>query len=193
MIENEINLIWQNASAGEMVKLNRTLLLVEIEKEAQRTDQAFKRRDRREIIVAIALMPVLLLAAYFVPYTLSKIALLLLIPWCMFVIYCLRQVKKYKVDDASLPFLEYLEYRKVYLEKEKQLLQSVLYWYVLPPTILCILFFAGLPVSGARFAIHCVIVVGINLYICYLNQNAVKNELGPLISRIEQNISQLRN
>jgi hypothetical protein len=191
MIDSELKRIWQGAAPEQKLLLDKTRLLIELDHFLNDFEKGLKNRDRREITVAWLMMPVLAVIAVFIPFLLSKIALLLLIPWCGFVIYKLKAVKKYKPADPALDMKAFLVRQKNYLLEQKKLIASVLYWYVLPPTALLLLFFAGFDLPAYRLIAHCSIVLIVNSVIYYLNRRAIKTDFDPALKKINASIAGL--
>jgi hypothetical protein len=192
MIEQELQKIWQDATTAERVLFNRTILLKELDNAVCSFEKGIRKRDRREIAVAVLLMPALAIIAYLIPFILSKVAMLLLIPWCLLVIYQLKRIKKENPDHVDMPLTGYLINKLQYVDRQKKLLQSVLYWYILPPSVLCILFFLGFNLPPGRLAIHIIIVLAVNMAILYLNMKAVKEDLEPLRHKLNETLKQLQ-
>ncbi len=191
MIENEITRLWKDASASELIRLDKTRLLFDLQSETQRLENGLLARDRREIMVALLMIPVMLTTAWLIPFTVSKIAMVLTAVWCLTVVYTLRNVKKKRVTENSLPIKEYLKKYRSYVAAERDLLKNVLYWYVLPPTILALLFLSGFPVDYLRLTFSVCVVVGIGIFVYVLNQRAVKAEFDPLLKKIDKEIQDL--
>lgn len=191
MLENELKKIWQQASPEEIIKLDKSKLLVELDTELTRFNKGLIRRDKREIGVALFLIPFFLIAVIFIQGTLSKIALGLGIPYCILVIYVLKNVKKYQVSDFTIPLREFLIKQKNYLEKERALLDNILYWYILPPSVSTILFFYSRQMPQPKLYLFISVVVLVMAFIYYLNKKAVKDDFDPVIKRLDETIKKL--
>ncbi len=202
MIEQELKAIWHKSSQIERIELDLTTLLIELKNKMDTTDRRIRRRDRREIIACYIGMLPFAFMAWEIPYPISKLACLLTIGWFAYVIYRLKKAGRNKEPDLSLPFKEQLESRKNYLKGQAQLLNSVLYWYVLPPFLINVLFFAGigepsdynwtsflaewLP-DGLRDKIVSLSFVAVfYAYIVWTNRKAARTYYPPLIRDIER-------
>ena len=107
--------------------------------------------------------------------------------------------------DVDLSFKEQLQNRKTYLKKQKKLLDTVLYWYVLPPFIFNIVMIFGVgDVSGYdHWAVELlpdllrekimttVFLLAFFGYVVWLNKQAAKKEYQPVIDEIERMQKQL--
>lgn len=188
MFEDELKKIWQSSTPAEVIKLDKTKLLVELENELGKFNKAITNRDRREIAVAILLIPLFAGAILYFPALLSKLALGLGLVYCFAVIFILRNVKKWKVNDLSLSLKEFLIKQRDYFMKERSLLDNVLYWYILPPLISTILFFISRDIPNPKLTILISAVIALMGFIYYLNKRSVKNDFDPLIQRLDNAI-----
>jgi hypothetical protein len=192
MLEEEIKKLWKNASAEELARFDKAAFMTNLDDKLQQTEAAIKKRDRLEIAVAIALVPVFGALAFVVPATLSKIGCVIIAAYCLLVIYKLRQVKKYKKPvNMGLPVREQLMSSRRYYEAERKLLDSVLWWYLLPPFVGIALFHGGISKSWTGFGIHMLIAFAVMAGIYALNKQAVKKEFNPLLEKIEKALAQL--
>jgi len=102
---------------------------------------------------------------------------------CLFVAYVLYSVRRFSVSAYSLPVIEYVQHQRIYLIKQKRLLDTVFWWYMLP-------FCAGilLPVLYEFGVIETILQKGLLLLfgvvIYILNKRAAKS-LQPLIEEID--------
>jgi hypothetical protein len=191
MLENELERIWQNSTKEEVVKFNKSKLIIELDSQLKRFDRSIKNRDIREIIAAAIIIPAFGIGAFFLPGILLKTGSLLIASFGILVIYMLRSVRKYKADNFSLPIKEYLLKYRQYLIKERNLLDNVLYWAILPPFIGVILFFIGCKLESYKLIILILIVVAFNAFAYFLNKMSVKKDFDPLIKRIDLSINDL--
>ncbi len=191
MFENELKTIWQNSSREELVRFNTSKLLIELESKLESFDRRIQIRDRNEIIAAAIIIPVFGIYFFCTPQLLAKIGLFIGVLFCILVMYILTNVKKYRVIDYSLPIKEYLAKHRQYLVKQKSLLENVLYWYILPPTVSVILFFMGKGFEISKLVIPIVMIVIVNAFIYYINKRAVKEDFDPLIRKLDLTIKNL--
>lgn len=143
MIEDELITIWQSSPKVEQIKFEKSRLIIDLQSSLDSFHKAVKYRDLREIIPAIVMIPLLAHATYTTPHTLSKIGAALGTIWCIYVIFRLTKAKKHKPSAFSENYISYLNKTREYLIVQKQLLDTVLYWYILPSCTGIILFFLG--------------------------------------------------
>jgi hypothetical protein len=194
MIDKELKKIWQSASEEAQIQFNKSKLLIEMEQKLKRFDDALKHRNNTEILVAILMIPIFTVFAYFIPYPISRLGAGLIILYCFFVIFKLLHTRRQKRKiDYTTTLKEQLITSKTYIEQEKRLLNTVLYWYILPPFVGCILFWAGMPMSPWMLGLLILFAILVNGYIWRLNQRAVKIAMNPLIEEIEATLKELES
>jgi len=186
MRDEELKLLWHNGAKPEIVKLDDVILLNTMSNKLAKFDKDIKARDNREIAAFIILMPIFAVIAWFVPNWLSKAGALLILPWSVISIYILRSVKKYRTDDPSLPFYDYLVKYRLYIQKEKYLLDTVLWWYVLPCGLACGLFFAGF----SRWE-GLIMVAAVCAGVWWINYRTIKKYFTPLLQNLDEQIREL--
>ena len=73
------------------------------------------------------------------------------------------------------------------------LLDNILYWYILPPFVIAILFFMGLPLTTMMWITKMGFVLLVSIGVLYLNKRAVKKQFKPLIKQLDETISNLED
>jgi hypothetical protein len=195
MLENELNKIWQNSTPVELVKFNTSKLLIDLDSNLRSFNKSIKNRDKREIIAAIIVMPIFGAMIYFIPQIFLKMGILrgvfysagliLGILYGILVIYKLKSVRRLKVDDHSLSMKEYITKQREYLVEERNLLDNVLYWGLLPPVLCVVLIFTGLNMGNAKTGIIVLICILFSAFAYYLNKKTVKKDFNPLIGKLD--------
>ncbi len=206
MIDQELKRIWKGASSSERITINKTQLLNQLKDKMDKMDRNIKARDKREIYASVAGIVAFSLAAWDIPFILSKIACFFAIGWFIYVIYRLKKERKGEATDLNLSFRDQLEQRKQYIMGQSKMLKSVVYWYALPPFLMNLLLFlgAGNPDSADFFLSgiipgslveKVIIVVFLGLfygYIAWMNYSTAKKNLDPLVEQIEQTQRELK-
>ncbi|MEX0315429.1 MAG: hypothetical protein AB3N18_14730 [Allomuricauda sp.] len=198
MIENELIALWQSSPNHERIKFEKSRFMLDVQSSLERFDRAIKYRDLMEIGAAITMIPFFAYQAYRLPNMLSKIGAIMIVIWCAYVIYRLLKVKKTKPNEVD-SYLEYLKQNKEYLEKQKKLLEKVLYWYILPCLTGCVMIMIGtLNLFGKPFPlvakmavvwICSLIFIAVGVCVYLLNKRAVKKEFLPRIKKVNELIS----
>lgn len=206
MFEQELKDIWKSAAQAEKIKFDLSRLLIDLNTKMKVLEKAIRKRDRREIAASFIGIPIFGYFAFSIPSIVTKIACVLGILWFCYVIYKLQRVKKNKIPiDLALPFRAQLENQKTNLLQQAKLLDTVLYWYVLPPFIMNIIFIMGLggpehfssltlakafPFSTTKIGTLAGLAV-FYTFIVWLNKRAVKKTLRPAIEDIDRVLHQL--
>lgn len=188
MIEDELVKIWQSSPNQERVKFEKSRLMIEVQSTLDHLHKKIKYRDLMEQIGAAIGIPIFAYYAYSIPFTLTKIASALIILWGINVIIQLRNAKKHKPGAFTETYLEYLYKSREYLKIQKQLLDNVLYWYILPAAVFMSLFILGPGIAGRLPKIMKsgigIVAVGVVTY--FLNKRAVKKQLIPRLEKIDE-------
>lgn len=191
MIENELKKIWQGSPQTEIVKFEKSKVLIDLNHRLSKMDRTIKNRDIVETIAAITVFGVFIYYAFIIPSIFSKIGSCFISIWALFVIYKLRNARMYKgSQDLSLPIYQLLLQSKKHFEKEMQLNNSVLYWYIIPPFIGSILFFMGMNLEVKRQIFMLLIMTILSIGVFILNKNTVKKNFKPLLKDIEEAIDE---
>ena len=91
--------------------------------------------------------------------------------------------------NMQLSLKEQLQTHKEHIQKEKQILENVLVWYMLPIILGLILLSAGRGINRGFFIqLFILFIVAIGIY--FLNKKAA-NEMTPLIEEIDNSIKHL--
>ncbi len=203
MIEQELKDIWRNSSETERIRFDLSKLLIEMDQKMKHINKAILRRDRLEIGAAIFAIFMYGYLTYEIPFIVSKIAGILVIGALIYIIYKLRSNRKNKIaPNVVSTFREQLIAQKTFLKKQAEMLNSVLYWYVLPPFLTILLFIVGLgdpeahnwssklteilPMTMKSKIIFIVFMTLFNIFVVWLNKRAVAKTLTPLIERVER-------
>lgn len=208
MLEKELKDIWKGSSEIERIKFDLSRLMIDLNARMTRIEKVIRKRDFREIVGALIVLPIFGYLAYEIPYPITRVASVLTVVWALYVIYKFRSVQKRRIkEDFSLPFKQQLENQKTNMLDQHQLLNTVLYWYVLPPYILNLVFvwslgypsdieWSGslinhLPMDTNGKIGFTIALAVFNVFIVWLNKRAVKKTLNPLIADIERVQQQL--
>lgn len=187
MIEDELVRIWQSSPNQERVKFEKSRLMMDVQSSMDRLHRKIQYRDLMEQIAIIITIPVFAYYAYTISFIVTKIASLLIIAFGIYVMFRVRGAKKHKPIAFTESYLEYLYKTREYLKIQKQLVDSVLYWYILPGIILIFLFVLGPGITGRLPKVikmaGITAVVGAATY--YLNKKAVKKQFVPRLEKVD--------
>jgi hypothetical protein len=179
MIEDELVKIWQSSPNQERVKFEKSRLMIDVQSSLDRFHRAIMYRDLREQVAILVVSPVFIYYAYTIPFLLTKIASILIVIWGVYVFIRLRNTRKHKPGALTENYLQYLH--------QKQLLDNVLYWYILPCMIFTFLFILGPGLAGrlAKIVKMAVPIAGMGVVIYYLNKRAVRKQFMPRLEKID--------
>ena len=189
MIEDELVRIWQSSPNQERVKFEKSRLMIDVQSGLDRVQKAVKYRDLLDTVSALIVIPVFAVYIYFVPFTLSKIASGLIALWTVYVIFRIRKAKKNRPGTFTGTYLEYLHKSRHFLIDQKELMDTVLYWAILPFVTFSSLFFIGFwerpgPVINRAMTLGGNYVLGIVIY--FMNKWAVKKQIMPRLEKVEE-------
>ena len=195
MIEEELIKIWKSSPNQERVKFEKSRLMMDVQSSTDRLHRSIKYRDMMEQIAAIIVIPIFAYYVYLVPPMVSKIASALVVLWAIFVILRLRKAKKNKPGALTESYLDYLYKTRDYFEVQKQMIDSVLYWYILPAWTIVTMFVAGfIGVPGKlKWMIQTETlntIIGVIAY--FLNKRAVKKQFMPRLTKIDELINVMK-
>lgn len=189
MIEDELIKIWKSSPNQERVKFEKSRLMIDAQSSLDRFHKAIRNRDLAETIAAIIVIPIFAYYAYIVPHTLTKIASVLIALWAVYVMMRLKKARKSKPSAFTETYHEYLYKTREYLIVQKKLLDTALYWYILPGFAFILLFligFIGIP-EKHEYIIKTgtlSIVLGVLMY--FLNRRAVKKRITPRLKKVDE-------
>lgn len=196
MIEDELIQLWQTSPLQEQIKFEKSRLMLDVQSSLTRLERRIKYRDFIEIGVAVLIViPLFIYQAYIQPNYLSKLGALWIVVYCFYVIYRLVKSKKKKpVSDCS--YVEHLRQNKTHLIEQKILLNSVLYWYVLPCLVGFVIMLVGLLDLPNKTLEEIIKIdkVWIGFFACIaavviiplMNKRAVKKEIVPRIKKVNE-------
>ncbi|MFK5973650.1 MAG: hypothetical protein QM485_10260 [Flavobacteriaceae bacterium] len=148
MVEDELIKIWQSSTKIEQVKFEKSRLILDMQSSLDRFHRQIKFGILIEQIAALTIVPVFLFYIYWVPFVLSKLASFLIVIWAIWYMIRLRTLKKKRPKSITLNYLDYLKENQTYVSLLKNVTNTALYWYVLPPMTGYFLFIAGPYLDG---------------------------------------------
>ena len=195
MIEDELIKIWQSSSNQERIKFEKSKLMIELQSSLGRLNRWWKYRILVEIVAAFIVIPTFAFIAYWIPFATSKIASVLIIIYVVYIITRLISVKKFKPSDLEENYLEYLKKSREYLEAQKNLIITSIYWGTLPWYPILFLFVVGfweIPSKRYLIIILFLSMVCMHIYGYFSIKRRVKNEIKPRVKRVNEVIKSLK-
>ncbi len=191
MTEQELRDIWRGNSETHYIRLDKELLVNDLSRKMARWDGGIRKRNTLETTAAIIVMCMFIIAGLMLPPLLTKIAAFLLAGWSLLVIVVLRKVKKMMSIDEAKSVLQYLQAYRDYILKEHWILKNVLVWYIVPPTIFIVMFLAGMGLTVPKLVFSIAATLLVNALVYRINKQAVKDEVEPMLNRLESAIKEL--
>lgn len=189
MIEDELIKIWQSSPNQERVKFEKSRLMIDLQSSLDRFHKAIRNRDLTETIAAIIVIPIFAYYAYIIPHALTKIASVLIVLWAVYVVMKLKQARKSKPGAFTETYQEYLYKTREYLIVQKKLLDTVLYWYILPGFAFILLFlmgFIGIPEKHNYIIKTGTLSTVLGVFVYFLNRRAVKKRITPRLEKVDE-------
>jgi hypothetical protein len=190
MLENELKNIWKNSSKEELVKFNKSKLILDLDSKLENFDKRMKNRDKKMLAGTILMIIMFTYIFFSEPELITGIICLPIIPYVILQFYLIKKVKQYKVDYYSLPLKEYLLKHQQYLIKERKYFENAFYWRVLPlvPSLALTLIVS---MFGTELILNIIFITIFFVIVYLLNKRRAKKMFNPLITKVEETIAEL--
>jgi len=203
MLEQKIKEIWNSSSQTEHISIETSQLLKELNTKMSSIQKVIRIRDIREISASVIGMLIFMYLLYEIPFPITKLACSLSIVWFIFVIFKLRKSKTPDITSRlDLSLKGQLADQQEAMQHQAELLDSVAYWYAIPPFIINGLFLLGLgnPVdynwtnslAGSilplTVSLKIVTITGLAFFyafIIWINKRAVTKDVKPILEKIK--------
>lgn len=188
---------WQQAITSDEAPDNLTEVISMLEKETSKIDKEIKRRDIVEIAIALLLIPVWIYGLLNSASTIQTIGCWIAIASGLYIPYKLMSAKKV-TSTTNDSIKEFLLNEKQKLSQQKQLLESIVWWYIAPITAAILLITlganvdeSGIPQISEQMTTYYGFVALLIVGIYFLNKRAAKKKFGPLLDKVEQRLAEL--
>lgn len=190
---------WQQTINTHAKQDNLDEVITMLEKETQKIDKEIKRRDILEISIAIFLIPFWIYGWLNTAGLMQSVGFAIAIGSCIYIPYKLILAKKTK-PQKSTSVKDFLTTEKQKVKQQKQLLESIVWWYIAPIAAAIVFITLGSTVNESGmpqlndslityYGFLILLVVGIY----FLNRQAAKKKFGPLLEKIEQRLNELNH
>lgn len=190
MMEDELVKIWHSSPNVEQIKFEKSRLMLDVQSGIDRVNRQIKFRDAIEIGTAIVIVvPAFTYTAFQMPNIVTKIGCVFIILWCFYLVYRLRSARSHRSGAFTDNYTEYLHKTREHLLVQKRLLNTVLWWYVLPAQTGVTLFSLGISLDMGNYnALIKMELLGLALGVAtiFMNQQAVKKTLKPRLEKIDE-------
>ena len=188
---------WQNTLQSEPVPENLTEVIDNIEQQTSKIDKEVKRRDFLEITIAVLLVHFWIFGLSISVSTMQTIGCIVALVACAIIPYRLIKAKRIEARTSN-SIKDFLLQEKQKLSQQKQMLESVAWWYIGPiaTAILLITLGANVDATGVpQIPDHmvwyyvCLAILVIGVYA--LNKQAAKKKFGPLLDNVNKHLSDI--
>jgi len=145
MLEQKLKEIWKKSSQKEHISIETSQLINELNAKMSDIQKVIKIRDIREISASAIGMLIFTYLLYEIPFPITRLACSLSIVWFAYVIFKLRKSKTQHITShLDLSMKDQLADQEAAIQHQADLLDSIAYWYAIPPFIINCIFLLGL-------------------------------------------------
>jgi hypothetical protein len=192
MDEDNLKQLWLNSGKEHRVEINNDMLIASLANKLKGIEKKIRRRDRREIFICVCLIPLFGWWTITVPQLQGKIGCIIIIAACLLVIFKLMRARRINIQNGIASEVQHkLIVSQQLLRQQIKLLQTILWWYLLPFFPGVMLFYFASVTSTLSKVIYIILVAAVYGYIYYLNKRAVKKHLKPLEERVTKILNDL--
>jgi CubicO group peptidase (beta-lactamase class C family) len=187
MNPDELQQVWQSQTSGRRMSIDADVLLKQLQRNKEDFEATILWRDFREVGVALVMVPVWVWLGrrYDLPWTWYLCIPTLLWIAGFMIVDRLRQRRG--EPKPGVPLRDCVERSLAQVEHQIRLLRSVFWWYLLPPSVAVGAFFAQCAwLARDGDWVVALVMTGVVTFaalvdwgIYWLNQAAVRDELGP--------------
>lgn len=203
MTFNELQKTWQSQQSNFELKIDSNMLLGEVKRNKRYFESAVFWRDVREVGAAVVAFFVFLYFGFkfiALPVAWSLFLLALLTLWIAAFLVTDRFIQKKKQPKPTDSLVSCIESSLAQVNHQIWLLQNVLWWYLLPPSVGIAVFVSHVTwlvrkqtgfVIGSFIYVILVILLYWGIY--HVNQRAVRKELKPRKDELYELLKSLKN
>jgi hypothetical protein len=210
MLEEEVKNIWNNSAQPAHIAIETSQLTKELNAKMTGIQKVIRVRDRREIVASLIGMAIFTYLLYEIPFPITKAACALSISWFAFVIFKLKKpTSQNTACPLGLSVKAQLAHHKDAMQYQADLLNTVAYWYAIPPFVTNCVFLLGLGnptdynwtnslaesmlpmMSSAKIST----IIGLTCFygfVIWINKRAANNIFEPILENINTIQSQLK-
>ncbi|MEW6989757.1 hypothetical protein AADZ91_03620 [Colwelliaceae bacterium 6441] len=188
---------WQQTVNTSCTEDNLTEVITALKKETTKIDKEIKRRDFLEISISIFLTPFWIFGLINSVSTMQTLGCWIALITSFYIPYKLVKAKQVP-PTKNTSIKAFLLQEKQKLLQQKQLLESIVWWYIAPITTSIVLITLGATVDSSgspmvnehlTFYYGCLILLIVGIY--FLNKRAAKKKFTPMLNNVEQRIAEL--
>ena len=202
MLEQELKNIWNNSSQTEQISIETSLLIEELNAKMDRIQKVVRKRDIREISASVIGILIFAFLFYEIPFPITKLACAMSIIWFASVILKFRKSKTQNITShLDLSVKGQLSHQEDAMQHQADLLNSVAYWYAIPPFIINCVFLFGLgdpadynwtnslaeSILPLKVYLKTLTIIGLAFFyafIIWINKRAATKVFKPILAKI---------
>lgn len=202
MEEQELKNIWKNSSKTEDITINTSQLLSDFKVGMEDRERIVRKRDTKEIFFAILGIVGFIIIAIRMWFSIPSLGIIIITLTYVYYIFKLRSNRKSKyTQKLFVSFQEQLENQKQFMQNQAKLLNTILYWALIPFFIGYMVviwsvwdltsvnfssFLSSIYPESLKSKIICTVFVLIAFfYTQWTNKKAAKVNWDPLIKQID--------
>lgn len=203
MLDQELKNIWNNSSQTEQITIETAQLIKELNAKMSSIQKVIRIRDRREIASSVIGIIIFSYLLYEIPFPITKVSCAMSIIWFVYVILTFKKSKSQHItSQLDLSVKGQLAHQRDAMQHQADLLNSVAYWYAIPPFIINCIFLFGLgnpaDYDWTNSLTESILPLTANLkigtiiglaffygFIIWINKRAVTKNINPIIGKLE--------
>lgn len=203
MLEQELKNTWNNSSRTAHISIETSQLIKELNTKMSSIQKVIRIRDIREISASAIGMLIYTYLLYEIPFPITRLACALSIVWFAYVIFKLRKSKIQRItSQLDLSVKGQLAAQEAAMQHQADLLDSIAYWYAIPPFIINCVFLLGLgnpadynwtnsvaeSILPLTVNIKIVTIIGLAFFyafIIWINKRAATKDVKPILEKIK--------
>ena len=202
MLEQELKNIWTNSSQTEHISIETSQLIDELNAKVSRIQRVVRMRDTREISASVIGILIFTYFLYEIPFPITKLACVSSIIWFVYVIFNFRKSKAQNIaSHLELSVKGQLSHQEDTMQHQADLLNSVAYWYAIPPFIINCVFLFGLgnpadynwtnslaeTILPLTINLKIITIIGLTffyVFIIWINKRAATRVFKPILEKV---------
>lgn len=188
---------WQQTLQSADAPDNLTEVIAMLALKTEQIDKEIKRRDVLEISISLLLIPFWIYGLMNSAGLMQTIGLILAIATSLYIPVKMIKARQIKPSKAT-NMRAFLENERQKIGQQKQLLETVLWWYLTPITVSVVLIVlgstvdeTGMPHLNEMLNIYFPSLALLYVGIYFLNKRAAKKKFSPLLDKINQQLAQI--
>ncbi|TYP95168.1 hypothetical protein LX73_0464 [Fodinibius salinus] len=185
---DELKKVWKNEQPDPQWEYSRAELLMLLNNKVISFEKEVQSRDKLEILACIIVVIFFGVTFFLTSSIWQRTGSAILVVAAGFICYRLYATSKRSADkdhSKDQTMADYLKAELEFVKRQKQLLNNIFWWYILPLTIGLLCFAAGFQISPVYKYGYMGVVLLIGAIVWKLNRNTAAQRFDPLLTEIE--------